>query len=535
MKNFPAALQTHLEGDLITVATCWRVTRRDGRVFRFTDNVEDLVVDGEAYESEVGYNRKAIANSARSGIDNTELEGVYDDNFITQVDIDAGLFDFAKMEIFVVNYEDPTQFSPPIRAGYLGEVGSLPSGFFRVEIRGLAQRAAQRVVRKTSSLCRAELGDSLCKVPIDPPVVLRDATYSLGDFLVQPVGASSPTELAPSITNADFAALTGWTTTGGATVATSAGTLTALSGNFLTGSTSEFSASQTFNLTGLSNYSDATIDAGGTCVEFGVFQGQGSEDASGRVRVLALDVDGSEIKSIFNSRFRRFVDGTWNPVSTLSLLPVGTRQIKIVLEGARGWNGATSLVGFDSAYIRVFNSGVTGVVASHGGLVFEVTTAGTTASSAPSYPASEGASVTDGGAVMTARRAFTRQSSVSSVTDNRVFAVSTVQVDDARAVDDWFNSGVALFETGDNAGLSMEVKDWNASSGQVELFSPMPFTVATSDVLILIPGCDKRRTTCRNKFVITGSEKLATGNVANMRAEPDIPGDDAVLAYPNAT
>ena len=49
MKTVSAALAAHIAGPVTTLATCWRITRTDGLVFRFTDHDRDLAADGEVY------------------------------------------------------------------------------------------------------------------------------------------------------------------------------------------------------------------------------------------------------------------------------------------------------------------------------------------------------------------------------------------------------------------------------------------------------------------------------------------------------
>jgi hypothetical protein len=45
-KNISVALAQHIAGEVTTLATCWRITRRDGVVLKFADTVGDLEVDG---------------------------------------------------------------------------------------------------------------------------------------------------------------------------------------------------------------------------------------------------------------------------------------------------------------------------------------------------------------------------------------------------------------------------------------------------------------------------------------------------------
>ena len=46
MKSVSTALAAHLAGEVITLATCWRIARADGEVFRFTNHDRDLPGEG---------------------------------------------------------------------------------------------------------------------------------------------------------------------------------------------------------------------------------------------------------------------------------------------------------------------------------------------------------------------------------------------------------------------------------------------------------------------------------------------------------
>ena len=64
MKDLSQALKDHLAGEVTTLASCWRLERRDGVVFRFTDHDADLVVGGETYAARAGISRTAVETSA---------------------------------------------------------------------------------------------------------------------------------------------------------------------------------------------------------------------------------------------------------------------------------------------------------------------------------------------------------------------------------------------------------------------------------------------------------------------------------------
>ncbi|MBX6323306.1 MAG: DUF2163 domain-containing protein, partial [Rhodospirillaceae bacterium] len=93
MRSIPAPLAAHLTQEVTTLATCWRIARRDGTVLGFTDHDQDLVVDGLTYLASAGYDRSAIASSAGLAVDNLEIQGIIDHDLIREQDLRAGLWD----------------------------------------------------------------------------------------------------------------------------------------------------------------------------------------------------------------------------------------------------------------------------------------------------------------------------------------------------------------------------------------------------------------------------------------------------------
>jgi uncharacterized phage protein (TIGR02218 family) len=116
---------------------------------------------------------------------------------------------------------------------------------------------------------------------------------------------------------------------------------------------------------------------------------------------------------------------------------------------------------------------------------------------------------------------WTRNGTVTGVTDRAVF---TATVDGAATADGWFNGGLLTWATGANAGRAIEVKSWTASTGRIELFMAVGYTIAIGDTFAIYPGCDKRLDTCADRF----------SNVINFRGEPYVPGIDAMMDYPDA-
>lgn len=163
MKTISNALKNHLAGEVTTLATCWKLTRRDETALGFTSHDSDLIIDALTYRAASGMTPSMVASTANLAVDNLEVEGLLSDDAITETDILAGLYDFAEIEIFQVNYADLTQGKMMLRRGWLGEV-SLSRGHFVAEVRGLTQRLSQTLGELFSPSCRASMGDSRCKV-----------------------------------------------------------------------------------------------------------------------------------------------------------------------------------------------------------------------------------------------------------------------------------------------------------------------------------------------------------------------------------
>lgn len=115
--------------------------------------------------------------------------------------------------------------------------------------------------------------------------------------------------------------------------------------------------------------------------------------------------------------------------------------------------------------------------------------------------------------------AFCGVGTVAALSATSAFVVSGLDA----FVDGWFTAGKLSFIDGANAGLSVEVKSHRNSAGVTfDLWQAMPQPIAPGDTFSVTAGCDKRFTTCHDRF----------NNVVNFRGFPHIPGNDFVMRYP---
>jgi uncharacterized phage protein (TIGR02218 family) len=170
MKVISAELQAHLEQPVTTLATCWRLRRRDGEILGFTDHDKALVIDAVTYQATTGFTPTAIVGSSGLEVDNLDIEGMLESEALRETDIIAGVYDFAEMEVFSVNYRDLTQGKLPLRFGWIGEI-TWNGTRFVAEIRGLTQKLSQTIGDTYSPTCRASLGDARCGVNLESRTV----------------------------------------------------------------------------------------------------------------------------------------------------------------------------------------------------------------------------------------------------------------------------------------------------------------------------------------------------------------------------
>lgn len=159
-------LASHITAEAMTLATCWRVARQDGTIYTFTDHDQDLVVGAETYVARTGYKRSAVTNASNGSVDNVEIQGFVDDASISELDVRRGLWDYAEIRLFVVDWTAPDAGQAKLRRGWLGEVRSTDTGAFVAELVGMAQLLAQVVGEVYSPECPAQLGDARCTVDL---------------------------------------------------------------------------------------------------------------------------------------------------------------------------------------------------------------------------------------------------------------------------------------------------------------------------------------------------------------------------------
>lgn len=162
LRTIPIAVQAKLDDGLSTFACCWKLTRKDGTIMRFTNFHDDLIVSGETYKANTAIVPSTLKQTNSVSIDNLTISGILRSVDITVQDILAERYDFAQVEFFLVDYKNLAAGPFARCAGSFGEIQAKNLGF-ETELRLLVQKLTQKVVEVTSRDCRVmEFGDSRC-------------------------------------------------------------------------------------------------------------------------------------------------------------------------------------------------------------------------------------------------------------------------------------------------------------------------------------------------------------------------------------
>jgi hypothetical protein len=162
MLSLPEPLAESLASGVTTLCACWRVTRRDGAVFGFTEHDRDLEFDGLVWRSGSGLGGAAPEREAGLSIGTGDLAGVIDDAVITEADLEAGVWTGAKLERFRVDWSDPDN-RVQTATGHLGEIRR-KDGRFEAECLGPEHKLETVNGRVFARRCDAVLGDARCGV-----------------------------------------------------------------------------------------------------------------------------------------------------------------------------------------------------------------------------------------------------------------------------------------------------------------------------------------------------------------------------------
>ena len=140
-------------GELDTVATWWRVYRRDGVTLGFTTHDRDLAFAGILHRAAPGMLPSAVRLSTALEDDEAAVEGALSHAAIREDELAAGRFDGARVEMGLVDWRDGAAHL--LYSGTIAAV-SRDGGRFSADLQSLKTALGRDPVPRTGPACRAE-------------------------------------------------------------------------------------------------------------------------------------------------------------------------------------------------------------------------------------------------------------------------------------------------------------------------------------------------------------------------------------------
>lgn len=199
MLNLSEEFRLNIESETVSLARFWLITRKDNVRLAYTNHDEPVVIGGVSYLPLDGFTASNTNQTNTLAVDNTEINSVLTDDRITEKDLIGGIFDGARVDIFDADPlsppsfigESPLSYIPVLINGILGRVETTDIDF-RAEVSSRLFRLDQKIGELTSKSCRAQLGDSRCKVNLAPFTYTGTITQIVSPIFFFSLGLSQP-------------------------------------------------------------------------------------------------------------------------------------------------------------------------------------------------------------------------------------------------------------------------------------------------------------------------------------------------------
>lgn len=162
-RPIPIVLQAHMDRVGTTLCYLLRIQARNGTVIAVTSTDRDIDFDdggGEVtYSASLGLNQSSLQSSAGLDVDNAEATLlIVDSSDFTDQQINAGVLDFARFNVYRVNWVRLSDGYFNVVSGTTGTITSLDGLAGRLELRGMSQVLKQNFIELYSLTCRAAFG-----------------------------------------------------------------------------------------------------------------------------------------------------------------------------------------------------------------------------------------------------------------------------------------------------------------------------------------------------------------------------------------
>ncbi len=165
MTATPNPLQMLSHAHVHTLASCYKITRKDGTSLFLSDHNHEITFDGDVYTPAGGVMSSAKQKRNSLDTDNLELQGFLTSDAITSEDLRAGKYRDAQVVITVIDYTKPYRPYQTREIYHIAETVE-HDNFWLAKHEGVTRQLNQDVGRLYTAPCRYQLGDASCGVSL---------------------------------------------------------------------------------------------------------------------------------------------------------------------------------------------------------------------------------------------------------------------------------------------------------------------------------------------------------------------------------
>lgn len=170
------------EGELTSMALCWRLERTDGAGIALTSHDQRMVVNELTFEPAPGMMPASITRSLGLEPDSGEVAGALSSDALEEQDLAIGRWDGATMRLTAVDWNEPGAEPIALLGGEIGTLAIDGDGF-TTDLQGAAVKLDEPVCPATSAECRARFGDKQCRVDLAGRTAIANVTNAVGSEL----------------------------------------------------------------------------------------------------------------------------------------------------------------------------------------------------------------------------------------------------------------------------------------------------------------------------------------------------------------
>lgn len=177
--------------DWQTIVYAMRIVARSGETIRLVQYPRNLVMSGQTYFSDSGYQFTGILSSSSMAASMVDNDGIFTAQSISKVDVQTGKWDGALGYVFATSWQNPVEDEEPIGKFIVGKM-SLMDDKYKMELMQLIDALNQPTGRTIAPLCIWTLFDETITGEIIPNHRSK-CRLNIDDYRINGVAVTSVT------------------------------------------------------------------------------------------------------------------------------------------------------------------------------------------------------------------------------------------------------------------------------------------------------------------------------------------------------